>query len=57
MASYNWFTKLEAWEVRARRAANGDSSSNDPKKSSQGYGWTTMPILGDTKLEVAFSGG
>lgn len=57
MASYNWFTKLEAWESRARRAANGDSSSNDPKKSSQGYGWTTMPILGDTKLEVAFSGG
>lgn len=39
MASYNWFTKLEAWEVRARRAANGDSSSNDPKKSSQGYIW------------------
>ncbi|KAH9778509.1 transcription initiation factor IIE subunit alpha [Citrus sinensis] len=53
------FGTLQAWEARASaagRAANGDSSSNDPNKSSQGYGGTPMPFLGDTKVEVAFSG-
>ncbi|XP_044466766.1 general transcription factor IIE subunit 1 [Mangifera indica] len=54
------FGTLQAWEARASaagRAANGDSSSNDPSKSSQvGYGGTPMPFLGDTKVEVAFAG-
>ncbi|KAJ0049683.1 hypothetical protein Pint_16405 [Pistacia integerrima] len=48
------FGTLQAWEARASaagRAVNGDSSSNDPSKSSQvGYGGTPMPFLGDTKL-------
>lgn len=47
------FGTLQAWEARASaagRAANGDSSSNDPNKSSQGYGGTPMPFLGDTKV-------
>ncbi|XP_065860682.1 uncharacterized protein [Euphorbia lathyris] len=54
------FGGLQAWEARASAAvrANGDSSSNDPSKSSQGlgYGGTPMPFLGETKVEVAFSG-
>ncbi|KAH7549299.1 hypothetical protein JRO89_XS13G0011100 [Xanthoceras sorbifolium] len=55
------FGSLQAWEARASaagRAVNGDSTSSDPSKSSQGlgYGGTPMPFLGDTKVEVAFSG-
>ncbi|OVA05042.1 Transcription factor TFIIE [Macleaya cordata] len=55
------FGTLQAWEARASaasRAANGDSSANDPSKSSQGqgYGGTPMPFLGETKVEVALSG-
>ncbi|KAK8588576.1 hypothetical protein V6N13_087487 [Hibiscus sabdariffa] len=53
------FGSLQAWEARAsaaRRAVNGDSGSNDPSKNSQGYGGTPMPFLGETKVEVAFSG-
>ncbi|XP_048329820.2 uncharacterized protein LOC107418848 [Ziziphus jujuba] len=54
------FGSLQAWEARASAAArsNGDSNGNDPSKSSQGlgYGGTPMPFLGDTKVEVAFSG-
>ncbi|KAM7479736.1 hypothetical protein LguiA_027949 [Lonicera macranthoides] len=55
------FGTLQAWEVRAHaaaRAAIGDSNANDPSKSSQGlgYGGTPMPFLGETKVEVAFSG-
>lgn len=53
------FGTLQAWEVRANaaaRSANGDSNSNDPSKSSQGYGGTPMPFLGETKVEVDFSG-
>ncbi|KAL5544706.1 hypothetical protein UlMin_008490 [Ulmus minor] len=53
------FGNLQAWEARASaaaRAANGDSSGNDPSRSSHGYGGTPMPYLGDTKVEVAFSG-
>ncbi|XWS75749.1 hypothetical protein CRYUN_Cryun01aG0118800 [Craigia yunnanensis] len=53
------FGSLQAWEARASaagRALNGDSGSNDPSKNSQGYGGTPMPFLGDTKVEVAFSG-
>ncbi|XVF31746.1 hypothetical protein REPUB_Repub17cG0018700 [Reevesia pubescens] len=53
------FGSLQAWEARASaagRALNGDSGSNDPSKNSQGYGGTPMPFLGETKVEVAFSG-
>ncbi|XP_039141497.1 general transcription factor IIE subunit 1 [Dioscorea cayenensis subsp. rotundata] len=54
------FGTLQAWEARANAAnrANGDPSANDSSKSSQGhgYGGTPMPFLGDTKVEVAFSG-
>ncbi|XP_062146522.1 uncharacterized protein LOC133854364 [Alnus glutinosa] len=54
------FGSLQAWEVRASaagRAANGDSST-DPSRSSHGlgYGGTTLPFVGDTKVEVDFSG-
>ena len=49
------FGNLHAWELRAnaaRRAANGDSSANDPSKSSQGlgFGGTPMPFVGETKV-------
>ncbi|GMP62983.1 hypothetical protein CsSME_00024862 [Camellia sinensis var. sinensis] len=55
------FGNLHAWELRANaavRAANGDSSANDSSKSSQGlgFGGTPMPFVGETKVEVAFSG-
>ncbi|XVF71096.1 hypothetical protein PTKIN_Ptkin12aG0007700 [Pterospermum kingtungense] len=53
------FGSLQAWEARASaagRAMNGDSGSNDPSRNSQGYGGTPMPFLGETKVEVAFSG-
>ncbi|MBA0859247.1 hypothetical protein Goshw_004877, partial [Gossypium schwendimanii] len=53
------FGSLQAWEARASaagRAVNGDSGSNDPSKNSQGYSGTPMPFLGETKVEVAFSG-
>lgn len=52
------FGTLQAWEARASaagRAINGDSGAND-SKSSQGYGGTPMPFLGETRVEVAFSG-
>ncbi|KAJ7956577.1 transcription initiation factor IIE subunit alpha-like [Quillaja saponaria] len=55
------FGSLQAWEARASAAgcaANGCAAGLDPSKSSQGlgYGGTPMPFLGDTKVEVAFSG-
>ncbi|GMI66240.1 hypothetical protein like AT1G03280 [Hibiscus trionum] len=53
------FGSLQAWEARASaagRSVNGDSGSNDPSKNFQGYGGTPMPFLGETKVEVAFSG-
>ncbi|PSS26840.1 General transcription factor IIE subunit 1 like [Actinidia chinensis var. chinensis] len=55
------FGSLHAWELRAHaagRAVNGDSSANDSSKSSQGlgFGGTPMPFVGETKVEVAFSG-
>ncbi|XP_027126210.1 uncharacterized protein [Coffea arabica] len=55
------FGNLQAWEARASaaaRAANGDLNGNDPSKSAQGlgFGGTPMPFLGDTKVEVDFSG-
>ncbi|XP_039034858.1 transcription initiation factor IIE subunit alpha-like [Hibiscus syriacus] len=51
------FGTLQAWEARAGAAGRGfgDASSNDPSKA-QGYGGTPMPFLGETKVEVAFSG-
>lgn len=55
------FGNLHAWEIRANaagRAGNGDSSANDASKNAQGlgFGGTPMPFLGETKVEVAFSG-
>lgn len=55
------FGTLHAWEARASaavRATNGDSGAIDPSKSSQGlgYGGTSLPFVGDTKVEVDFSG-
>ncbi|KAF5475829.1 hypothetical protein F2P56_007595 [Juglans regia] len=55
------FGTLQAWEVRARaagRAANGDSSGIDPSRSSLGlgYGGSSLPFVGDTKVEVDLSG-
>ncbi|KAK7840037.1 transcription initiation factor iie subunit alpha [Quercus suber] len=49
------FGTLHAWEARASaavRAANGDSGAIDPSKSSQGlgYGGTSLPFVGDTKI-------
>lgn len=55
------FGTLQAWEARVRAqgcSVNSDSSTNDYSKSSQGlgYGGTPMPFVGETKVEVAFSG-
>ncbi|KAK4437314.1 Transcription initiation factor IIE subunit alpha [Sesamum alatum] len=55
------FGSLQAWELRANaagRSVNGDLNANDPSKSSQGlgFGGTPMPYVGETKVEVAFSG-
>lgn len=48
---------LQAWELRASaaaRASNADPGANDSSRSGQGG--TPMPFLGETKVEVAFSG-
>ncbi|KAI3823594.1 hypothetical protein L1987_05033 [Smallanthus sonchifolius] len=48
---------LQAWELRASvvaRASNSDPTGNDSSRSGQGG--TPMPFLGETKVEVAFSG-
>lgn len=53
------FGSLLAWEARAHaagRGGSGDAGANDGSKSSQGYGGTPMPFLGDTKVEVSFAG-
>lgn len=53
------FGSLQAWEARAHaagRGGSGDAGANDGSKSSQGYGGTPMPFLGDTKVEVSFAG-
>ncbi|EPS59132.1 hypothetical protein M569_15678, partial [Genlisea aurea] len=53
------FGSLQSWELRAKaagRSANGDAGSGDPSRSSQGFGGTPMPFVGETKVEVAFSG-
>jgi transcription initiation factor TFIIE subunit alpha len=49
------FGSLQEWQIHASaagRAANGDSSYNDPSRSSQGYGGTPMPFLGETKVTL-----
>ncbi|KAJ0941275.1 putative transcription initiation factor IIE subunit alpha, Zinc finger, RING/FYVE/PHD-type [Helianthus annuus] len=48
---------LQAWELRASvvaRASSSDPTGNDSNRSGQGG--TPMPFLGETKVEVAFSG-
>ncbi|KAK4420514.1 Transcription initiation factor IIE subunit alpha [Sesamum alatum] len=52
------FGNLQAWELRANAAgrANGDLNANDPKSNGLGFGGTPMPYVGETKVEVAFSG-
>ncbi|GER31603.1 transcription initiation factor IIE alpha subunit family protein [Striga asiatica] len=50
------FGNLQAWELRANaagRALNGDNAT-DPSKSL--HSGTPMPYVGETKVEVAFSG-
>ncbi|KAF3327931.1 General transcription factor IIE subunit 1 isoform 3 [Carex littledalei] len=54
------FGTLQQWEVRASAAGwrgYGEIDPNDANKSSQGYGGTPMPSLGDTKVEVDLGGG
>ncbi|XP_057505584.1 uncharacterized protein LOC130788895 [Actinidia eriantha] len=48
------FGSLQAWEVRA----NDDFSAGEPFKYllGLGFGGTTMPFVGETKVEVAFLG-
>lgn len=49
------FGTLQAWEARAsaaHRAAHGDANGNDPSKSSQQYGGTPLPFMGDAKVLV-----
>ncbi|KAL0283098.1 UNVERIFIED_CONTAM: Transcription initiation factor IIE subunit alpha [Sesamum angustifolium] len=53
------FGNLQAWELRANAAgrANGDLNANDSKSlNGLGFGGTPMPYVGETKVEVAFSG-
>uniref|UniRef100_A0A1D1YH39 General transcription factor IIE subunit 1 n=1 Tax=Anthurium amnicola TaxID=1678845 RepID=A0A1D1YH39_9ARAE len=55
------FGTLQAWEARANaagRSVTGVTSAADASKSSQGQGYsgTPMPYLGETKVEVTFSG-
>ncbi|XP_047972628.1 transcription initiation factor IIE subunit alpha-like [Salvia hispanica] len=50
---------LQAWLVRkaTQQAANGDHNTNDPNRHMNGgFGGTPMPYVGETKVEVAFSG-
>lgn len=53
------FGSLQAWEARANaaaRAENGNSSTNDSSRSSQGQGFGGAPMsyLGDTKVLCTF---
>ncbi|KAL0405610.1 UNVERIFIED_CONTAM: Transcription initiation factor IIE subunit alpha [Sesamum latifolium] len=53
------FGNLQAWELPANAAgrANGDLNANDSKSlNGLGFGGTPMPYVGETKVEVAFSG-
>ncbi|VFQ78886.1 unnamed protein product [Cuscuta campestris] len=48
---------LQAWEAHASavaRGVNGDFNDNDPLKLS--HGGTPMPFVGQTKVDVSFSG-
>ncbi|MQM05714.1 hypothetical protein Taro_038540 [Colocasia esculenta] len=52
------FGTLQSWEASAAgRATNGSAGVTDTKSSQgQGYGGTPMPFLGETQVEVTFSG-
>lgn len=53
------FGSLQAWEVRANavaRGANGDNGNDSKSGQGLGFGGTPMPFVGETKVEVAFSG-
>uniref|UniRef100_A0A0V0IFR4 Putative general transcription factor IIE subunit 1-like n=1 Tax=Solanum chacoense TaxID=4108 RepID=A0A0V0IFR4_SOLCH len=53
------FGSLQAWEVRANavaRGANGDNANDSKSGQGLGFGGTPMPFVGETKVEVAFSG-
>ncbi|KAL8152401.1 hypothetical protein V2J09_010161 [Rumex salicifolius] len=50
------FGSLQTWEASASAAARANLN-NDGSRSSQGLAGTPMPYLGETKVEVAFSGG
>nr|XP_043625033.1 general transcription factor IIE subunit 1 [Erigeron canadensis] len=50
---------LQAWELRAStvaRASNNDHNGNDASRPGQS-GSPMLPFLGETKIEVSFSGG
>ncbi|XP_059309263.1 uncharacterized protein LOC132633304 [Lycium barbarum] len=53
------FGSLQAWELRANavaRGANGDNANDSKSGQGLGFGGTPMPFVGETKVEVAFSG-
>lgn len=53
------FGSLQAWEARANavaRGANGDNANDSKSGQGLGFGGTPMPFVGETKVEVAFSG-
>ncbi|MCD7458201.1 hypothetical protein HAX54_037544 [Datura stramonium] len=53
------FGSLQAWEVRANavaRGANGENANDSKSGQGLGFGGTPMPFVGETKVEVAFSG-
>ncbi|CAM8936256.1 unnamed protein product [Rhodiola kirilowii] len=51
------FGNLQAWEARANANARANGGyPNDSSMSSQGYGATPMPYLGDPKVEVSLTG-
>nr|GEY93166.1 transcription initiation factor IIE subunit alpha [Tanacetum cinerariifolium] len=48
---------LQAWELRASAVAHASNSDPNANDSSRiGMSGTPMPFLGETKIEVAFSG-
>ncbi|KAF3666403.1 putative xyloglucan endotransglucosylase/hydrolase protein 23-like [Capsicum annuum] len=53
------FGSLQAWEVHANavaRGAHGDNANDSKSGQGLGFGGTPMPFVGETKVEVAFSG-
>ncbi|KAL8129448.1 hypothetical protein V2J09_018603 [Rumex salicifolius] len=51
------FGSLQTWEVMASAVARGANLFDDASRSAQGLNGTTMPFLGETKVEVALPGG